>query len=58
MDQKKILPKVLELCKEGRYDDAIALTNEIEIKAIAVKAHFLCIEHEKMAARKNNEFYY
>lgn len=45
--QQGLIPRILELCKSGQYDEAIKLTNDIADKNIAVKAHLLCIEHEQ-----------
>lgn len=46
-EQSTIIPRVKELCNVGKYDEAIALTNQIENKAFAVAAHLLCMEHEE-----------
>lgn len=53
LEQLEIIPKVKQLCIEGKYDEAIALTDYIEDKTIAIKAHLLCIEHEEANRRKN-----
>lgn len=45
-DQINIIEKINRLCQERKYDEAIALTNEIIDFEISVKAHLLCIEHE------------
>lgn len=46
-DQSTIVTRVKNLCFEMKHSEAIALTNHIENKHIAIKAHLLCIEHEK-----------
>lgn len=47
----KLIQRIKNLCDEFKYDEAIALTNEIPNKLIATKAHLLCMEHEE-AMRK------
>jgi len=49
--QQSLIPKILELCKAGQYDEAIKMTNDIADKNIAVKAHLLCIEHEQSRSK-------
>lgn len=45
-----IVQEIKQLCDLGKYDEAIALTNKIEIKEFAIRAHLLCIEHEHCAS--------
>ena len=47
LQQSQIIPEIMKLCRAGKYDEAIQLTNKIERKDIAVKAHLLCMEHEQ-----------
>jgi hypothetical protein len=53
--QISLIQEIKELCKQGRYDEAIAKTNEIELKEFAVRAHLLVMEHEQASKtnRKN-----
>lgn len=47
MDQIELIPEIKRLCRAREYDRAIELTNEIENEEIAVRAHVLCIQHER-----------
>ena len=53
MKQIEIIPKIKQLCIEGKYDEAIQLTGGIENMTIATKAHLLCIEHAQSKLEKN-----
>lgn len=44
MNDSQIIQRCKRLCIEGRYDEAIKLTNEISDWDISVKAHLLCME--------------
>lgn len=55
MNQVDLIPKIKDLCIEGKYDEAIALTNLIENKRIAIEAHLLCIEHEQAILRQSKK---
>lgn len=46
MEQRELIPEIKRLCMAREYDSAIALTDQIQNKEIAVKAHLLCVEHE------------
>lgn len=48
MSKSDIIQQIFSLCESLKHDDAIKLTNNIENKSIAIKAHLLCIEHEMM----------
>ena len=50
--QLSLIPKILELCKAGKYNEAIKLTDDIFDKNIAVKVHLLCIKHEQSRSKK------
>ena len=47
MEQIELIPEIKRLCLEGRYDEAIVMTNDIKNKDIAIKARLLCMEHEE-----------
>lgn len=47
MNQKTLIESIKRLCNELKHDEAIALTNKIQNKEIAIKAHLLCMEHEQ-----------
>lgn len=42
-----IIEDIYTLCKQHKYDEAIAMTNKISDKIAALEAHLLCIEHEQ-----------
>lgn len=42
-----IVEHIKNLCKEGKYNEAIELTKQIENKPIALKLHLLIIEAEQ-----------
>jgi len=52
MSDKELLQKAKEAMIAKEYDEAIELTNAMQNKAIAVKAHQLIIEHSLAANRK------
>jgi len=59
MEQIELIPEIKRLCLEGRYDEAIVMTNDIKNKDIAIKAHLLCMEHEESNRyRWVKKFYY
>ena len=45
--QSTLIQRIKQLCVEHKFDEAVKLTNEIEIPRIAAKAHLLCIEYEQ-----------
>jgi hypothetical protein len=54
MNQLDIIPEIKRLCGLRKYDEAISLTNRIDIPEIAVKAHLLCVESEKSWLESKN----
>lgn len=53
MKQIELIPEIKRLCVLCEFDKAIALTNKIQNKVIAIKAHILCIESEKNFLKRN-----
>lgn len=41
-----LIQQIKQLCIAGQYDEAIAMTNKIDDREFAFRAHLLCIEHE------------
>lgn len=52
LSQLELIPAILRLCTEGKYNEAIAMTDQIQNKAVAVKAHLLCLEHEAATTKR------
>lgn len=54
MTDSEIITRCKQLCIDGKYDEAIKLTNKISDWTIATKAHLLCMEHEESTRRENS----
>ena len=46
-----IVQRIKQLCIAHRFNEAIALTNELEEPRHAIEAHLLCIEYEQACIR-------
>lgn len=56
MNQIELVRKIQKLCDMRLYDVAFQLTNHIQIKEFSIRAHFICMHHERRAELDNKMF--